>query len=56
MLSDMELGIRQLNVSTSAPSVELTDSVLAQLIPPFTRLQRLTEENMLNMNSIYGEA
>lgn len=54
VLSDMELGIRRLQVASSSSVSRLTDEVLAQIIPPFTRLQKLTEENIRNMNSIYG--
>lgn len=50
----MELGIRRLQVASSSTASRLTDDILAQVLPPFTRLQKLTEENIRNMNSIYG--
>lgn len=54
VLSDMELGIRRLQVANHAPDSRLTDEIISQVIPPFTRLQKLNEKNIQNMNSIYG--
>ena len=50
----MELGIRRLQVADHAVNYRLTDDMLSQVIPPYTRLQKLNEKNIQNMNSIYG--
>ena len=54
VLADMELGIRQLQILPSATEQAITEESLSLVIPPFTRLQKLTAENMKHMNSIYG--
>ena len=54
VITDMELGIRQVQVAFNRKEKVVSDTLLSTILPPFTCLQKLTAENMKHMNSIYG--
>mgnify|MGYP006905707791 FL=1 len=54
VITDMELGIRQIQVAFNRKEKVVSDTLLSTILPPFTCLQKLTAENMKHMNSIYG--
>ena len=54
VITDMELGIRQIHVAFNHKRKAVSDTLLSTILPPFTCLQKLTEENVKHMNSVYG--
>lgn len=54
VLTDLELGIHRLHVAKRSSEKPVNDILLSTLLPPFTRLQKLTAANVLNRNSIFG--
>lgn len=54
VLTDLELGIRKIHIGRPTAEKPINDTLLSTVLPPFTRLQRLTTQNVQNRTSLIG--